>query len=109
MGFNSGKKGTLLGRALGHFKFSLIGLKRIFFTNIQTSPGIAECERQKYVSKALEAPPRTLSLKPKGFLVRHRNEAAAALALAQGKQTTIYPLALRHDLRVTTGLLWGLL
>ena len=32
-----------LGRALGHFLFSLIGLKRILFTN--------------YFSKALKAPP----------------------------------------------------
>ena len=27
-----------LGRALGHFTFSLIGLKRILFTNIKAPP-----------------------------------------------------------------------
>ena len=37
-----------LGRALGHFIFSFIGLKRILFTNI--------------CSKALKAPPRQYTL-----------------------------------------------
>ena len=38
LGFGQGLRaswfGALLGRALGHFRFSLIGLKRILFTNI---------------------------------------------------------------------------
>ena len=39
---------AILGRALGHFLFSLIGLKRILFTN--------------YFSKALKAPPSSWEL-----------------------------------------------